>query len=64
MTGRVGCLDVEDAEHGGWVLTLQNVQGNIVDGNARGSFAVRRAMMSMAVKYDVCTMPVDDLRQA
>ena len=52
--------DVEDAVWHGGILRLQDVQSDIVDRNAGSGFAVRRAMMGVAVKNEVRPVPVGD----
>jgi hypothetical protein len=56
-------LNVEYSIHHGWVLRLQQGDGNIVNGDACRSVAVRLPVMSVPVQHEVCTVVINHLRQ-
>src|ERR1700682_3092770 len=54
---------LENSEHSGRFLALKDLHGYVVHGNTGGGLAFRGAMMSMAVKYHVSAMTIDDFGQ-
>jgi len=55
--------DLKDSIHPGWALRLQQGDRNIMHGNARGSGAIRLALVSVSVKYKIGTVAVDHFGQ-